>query len=500
MSEYAKVELAESILDTLDALVVILDIEGRIIRFNRAAEHLTGFKESEVLRQCVWDAVVSDHDKNVVREVFGDLLEGGKPSHFENSWTTIDGDQRDIVWSNTVIKDQDGKVSHIIGTGIDVTSERRMRKVIENDRAQLRTINDGVHDAIITTDELGDVLSFNVNAERLFGYDVQEVTGRSFTVLFDGITKDRNRDSIQRYLSQSFERLSGKKHSVIARRKDGTFFPARLNIAKVILDDRPFFTAFVQDDSEIAQAAKEIDELNSSLIHAARLSDMGELVGTITHEVSQPLSAIINYAAAGQRLVEQQSSSEKLSEVFEKIERQTYRVNEIIENLRHFLREGDHDQKPVNLNAIVQQAIELSALTMPEGRVSIQADIDPELPMIWADELQILQAVENLVRNAHDSVKKSTAGRINIIARQSRGDEGFVELIVSDNGEGIDPEMTDHLFKAFKTTKLDGMGLGLSITKRIIDAHDGSLELIENSKSGATFQILLPVHEGEDQL
>lgn len=497
MPKQPKIDLAEPILDILDALVVIMDTDGRIVRFNHSAERVSGFQESEVVGQYVWDAVVSDYDIDVVRVIFDELVEGGFPNHFENSWTTRDGDRRDIVWSNTVIMGPDGKPTQIIGTGIDVTNEYRMRQVIEDDRAQLRVLNETSPDAIITIDDLGDIRAFNKNAESMLGYDACDVIGRSFTILFANHSGERHQDTIQRYLRQRFGGFLDKQHTVIARREDGSTFPATLNVSEALLDARPFFTAFIHDETAIRLAETEVAELHAALAHASRLSDMGAMVASITHEVSQPLSAIINYAAAGQRLAKQNVTLDRISEVLMKIDEQAHRVNRIIVNLSQFLRDGDQEQKVVAVNEIVLQAIELSAINMDEGHVSIRTNLDPELPNIRADEIQIYQVIHNILRNAWRSANKNDHGRIKIITRSVIPANGVIELIIADNGAGIDPAIADHLFEAFKTTHSDGMGLGLSISKRIIEAHGGSLDLVGNGPSGATFRFELPIYNGD---
>lgn len=494
MSKQPKIDMAESILDILDALVVILDTDGRIIRFNHAAERVSGFKEAEVLGQYVWDAVVSDNNKGVVRAVFDQLVEGGLPNHFENSWTTRDGERRDIVWSNTAIMGLDGKIAQIIGTGIDVTNEHRMHQVIEDNRAELRLLNETSPDAIISTDELGDIQAFNKNAESMFGYDAREILGRSFTILFAKNSKDRQKHTIQRYLRQRFGRFFEKRYTFTARRQDGSTFPATLNISETLLDARPFFTAFVEDVTALRSAEAEVAELHAALTHASRLSDMGAMIASITHEVSQPLSAIINYAAAGQQLTAQNVPPDRISDVLKKIDEQASRVNSIIVNLSRFLRDGKLERKAVSLNEVVLQAIELSAINIGEGHISIRTNLDPELPCTWADEIQIHQVIHNILRNARRSAKKNDHGRVKVITRSALQADGMIELVIADNGTGIKPEIADHLFEAFKTTEPNGMGLGLSISKRIVEAHGGTLDLIGNGPSGATFRIQLPIY------
>lgn len=497
MSKQPKIEVSEAILNVLDALVVVMDIDGRVLRFNHAAERVSGFREADIVGQYIWDAVVSDYDRGAVRAVFDELARGGTPNHFENSWTTREGDRRDIVWSNTAIMGSNGKPVQIIGTGIDVTNEYRMRQVIEDDRAQLRILNETSPDAIIAIDDLGDIRTFNKNAELMFGHDARDVIGRSFTILFANHRGERHQDTIQRYLRQRFGRFLDKQHTVIARRQDGSTFPATLNVSEALLDGRPFFTAFVRDVSAIRLAESQVAELQAALVHASRLSDMGAMMASITHEVSQPLSAIINYAVAGQRLAEQNAAVDRISEVLSKIDEQAHRVNKIIVNLSRFLRDGEHELKVVGVNEVILQAIELSAINMEDGDVSIRTNLDSDLPSIWADEIQIHQAIHNILRNARNSAKKSDHGRVKIIARSVMPTNGMIEIVIADNGAGIDPVIADHLYEPFKTTEPDGMGLGLSISKRIIEAHGGTLELVGNSPSGATFRIQLPIYTGD---
>lgn len=240
----------DELLDVIGALVIFLDPGGRIIRFNKACETVTGYREDEVLGKEIWDVLLADDDIERVRQVFGELRAGHHPPQYENDWKTRDGGRRRISWTNTVSFASDGSVQYIIGTGIDVTASVETERALRENRAILQSTIDSCIDGIVTIDADGVVQSVNPAAERIFGYGAGEVVGRNVNMLMPPPYRDAHDGYLRRYLETGERRIIGIGREVIGRRKDGSTFPMELGIGEVQAGDRHIFTGFIRDASQ----------------------------------------------------------------------------------------------------------------------------------------------------------------------------------------------------------------------------------------------------------
>ena len=248
----------DELIDVIGALVVFLDPDGRIVRFNKTCEAVTGYRENEVLGRKIWDVLLLDEEADRVRQVFADLRDGRQSSRHENYWKTRDGRARRISWSNTVFCAPDGSVEYVIGTGVDITTTVEAERALRENRAILQSTIDSCIDGIVTIDPDGTIQSFNPAAERIFGYSASEVVGHNVRTLMPLPYREAHDGYIRRYLETGEPRIIGKGREVIGRRKDGTKFPMDLGVGEVRLGDRHLFTGFIRDVSqrEAAEAGR----------------------------------------------------------------------------------------------------------------------------------------------------------------------------------------------------------------------------------------------------
>jgi len=264
-----------------------------------------------------------------------------------------------------------------------------------------------------------------------------------------------------------------------------------LQVLMLVLAVAILFLGCVVDERSQAEAKRREDQM--MLAHMARLSLAGEMASGLAHELNQPLSAIVNYLRAGQNLFSAQPPRlDEASDVLEKARAQAMRASKIIENLREFLRKRELKAEPVRLDQAVGAALNLIAAEARRKRVRVEFDVPADLPRIWADRVQLEQVLINLIANALDAIAEGAPAKREVTIAARPEPAGFVTLAVADRGPGIAPEMRETLFAPFASSKEEGMGLGLSICRTIIEAHGGKLWVEDNAPQGAVFSFTLP--------
>lgn len=243
---------------------------------------------------------------------------------------------------------------------------------------------------------------------------------------------------------------------------------------------------------ERARADERAQELQQELLHASRLSAAGQMAGALAHEIDQPLTAFTNSVSAARRMMAKGNYRvETVREILDEAADQALRGGEIIRRLREFVTRGETEMRTENLPDLIQEAGDLvSAGTRARG-VRVQMSFDPRAKTVLGNRIQLQQVMLNLIRNAHEAMAESECREVDIVT--SRLDSESIEIAVADRGSGIPDDILEHLFEPFQTTKRDGMGLGLSICRTIVEAHGGKLRYEPNAGGGAIFRMTLPV-------
>lgn len=371
---------------------------------------------------------------------------------------------------------------------------------LQSGEAHLQSILATVPDAMIVIDDHGLMQSFSAAAERLFGYSVAEVIGRNVSVLMPLPYRDEHDGYIRRYLTTGERRIIGIGRLVVGERKDGTTFPMELAVGEMKSGGRRFFTGFIRDLTERQQTEARLQELQAELVHISRLTAMGEMASTLAHELNQPLSAIANYLKGSQRLLEERTdeASANVREALDKAAAQAVRAGQIIRRLREFVSRGESERQVESIAKLVEEAVALALVGTKENGIQVRFHLDRRYDLVLADKVQIQQVLLNLIRNAVEAMVESGAARRELVLSTSRGENGMVQINVTDSGPGIDKEIAKRLFQPFVTSKPQGMGVGLSISRTIIDAHGGRIWADANPDGiGAAFHVtLLPAAEG----
>jgi two-component system sensor kinase FixL len=355
--------------------------------------------------------------------------------------------------------------------------------------AHLRSILDTVPDAMIVIDEHGTMSSFSKAAERLFGYSAQEAIGKNVKILMPEPYRGAHDGYVGRYLTTGERRIIGVGRVVVGERTDGSTFPMELSVGEMHSNRQRFFTGFVRDLSERQVAEARLQELQAELVHISRLTAMGEMASTLAHEINQPLSAIANYLKGSRRLLEGSEGTEPVREAMEKATEQALRAGEIIRRLRDFVSRGETERRVESLPKLIEEASALALVGAKEHGVRVRFLFDPEAELVLADRVQIQQVLLNLMRNAIEAMSESQ--RRELAVGTGVRDGGMVEVMVADTGPGLAEEVAQQLFQPFVTTKRHGMGVGLSISRTIVDAHGGRIWAEKNAGGGTVFRFTL---------
>jgi PAS domain S-box-containing protein len=365
---------------------------------------------------------------------------------------------------------------------------------------QHELILDSVADGIYGVDLRGNSTFFNKAAERITGWEAEEVIGLNQHEILHHTHVDGSpywaeecpvyqtfRDNEARYISDD-----------IFWRKDGSFFPVEYSSTPIWDENGSTVGSVVvfRDITRRKRMEEEARQHQVELAQVGRLSTLGEMASGIAHELNQPLTAISTNAQASIRLLESNSASMEMSvDVMERIADQADRAGEIIRQLRRFVRKEPLERAEADINDLVNAVVVLIRPEIRRASVMLELELEWDLPKISVQPIQIEQVILNLARNAIESLQENLQEERRLAICTRRDGESRLLVIVRDNGPGIDREVADTLFDPFVTSKPQGMGLGLSISHGIIEAHGGKLTLNTAFRDGAEFQFYLPIEE-----
>lgn len=360
--------------------------------------------------------------------------------------------------------------------------------------AHLRSILETVPDGMIVIDESGRILSFSAAAERMFGYAEAELTGENVSTLMPSPDRERHDGYLEHYRRTGERRMIGIGRITTARRRDGSTFPIELSVGEAEIGGTRVFTGFIRDLTERQQTELRLHDLQNEFAHVARVTEMGTLATSIAHELNQPLTAIANYVEAASELLAE-PTPERVAMVREALGEcaaQSVRAGQIVRRLRDFISRGESERQVVPLARLVNEASALALMSVDSRSLELDVRIT-QGKLVVVDRVQIQQVLLNLIRNAVEAMEGSPFKRLAITSRKA--EKGMVEVVVADSGPGLAPEVAENLFQPFLTTKPGGMGVGLSISRTIIEAHEGRIWAEPSDLGGTAFHFTLPEAE-----
>jgi two-component system sensor kinase FixL len=471
--------------------IFMVDPNGSVTTWNSGAERLLGWSEDEALGKNSAGFYPPDEvaggkpDRDLAR-----ALEAGRFS--EETWQVRkDGSEFVADVTITPLRRSSGELRGFAKVIHDVTERRAAERTLEKRERHLQSILATVPEAMVVIDEQGMMISFSAAAERLFGYREEEVLGKNVSMLMPNPDRDRHDSYLQRYLETGVPRIIGMGRIVTGLRADGTTFPMKLSVGEALTDEQRLFTGFVQDLTERNEFEARLEQMKSELIHVSRLSAMGTMASTLAHELNQPLTAIATYGEAAGTVLEQPGpdQQEMLREIFTEITGQSLRAGAIVRRLRDFVARGETAKTVEDLPKLINEASALALVGSRERGVNVQFAYDADATPVLVDRVQIQQVLINLMRNAMEAMEGCPERRLSVTTALL--DPETVQVTVADTGAGISPEMSERLFEAFASTKSDGMGLGLSICRTIVEAHGGRIRAKPAEGGGTEFQFTL---------
>jgi PAS domain S-box-containing protein len=540
-----------AVLDTLGALVVVLDRQGRIVRFNRACERITGYASAEVIGREFWRFLLIPEEVEEVKAVFASLSEGRFPNEHENYWLTKDGRRRLISWSNTALADADGSVRYVIATGIDITERKQAEETLHALNAAALAVQQaqdpagvyravagqllhlGLRAIIALLDETGERLIINhvpaLNEEILQAFPEAQEQINAFPIAHSQILTavlreqrslfiDDLEEASRRFLTEPALQERAVRFLRLLHLRRGIVAPLvvrgrTIGFLVVIADslterDIPAITAFANQTAialenarlyeTLRERAARLERAYEELKQADQLKD--EFVQNVSHELRTPLTFIRSYVdlmLEGMLGPITDQQREALGVVANRTEGIIRLVSDILSLKR--MEMANLELTTTSLAEIARMSARGAEVTAEEAGLRIVLDVPDDIPLVRADPQRIYQVFDNLLGNA---IKFSRPG--GTITVRLRRQDGFVRTEIIDQGIGIPANQLDRIWERFyqvdsaTTRRYGGAGLGLAIVKRIVEAHGGAVGVTSEEGKGSTFFFTLPQAESPE--
>ncbi|MBR0550972.1 PAS domain S-box protein [Stakelama marina] len=490
----ARLELA---LDAHSIGIFEWDRKTGDLRWSLGAERRLGLIPGQITSFDDWTRFTEPEDLAVIERVLARAV-AEKSSRFSFSYrfNAPSGEQRVIEGSSRCLYDADGELAGTVGVNIDVTDRVKADRALRASNEQFRSVLETVPSTMLIVDEQGTVLSFSKSAEALFGYAAEEIIGQPVTLL---TREDTDGNGLSENFSAEHARTPAGMRTLTARHRDGSDVPVEVWVGEFGTEKSRLFTIFMRDISERLLAQERLYDLRTELAHVSRVNTMGEIAAGIAHELNQPLSAMVNFLGAAKMMLKPEAPRpEQATEVVQLASEQAMRAGDIIRRLRQFVSRGEVEMHPLHLDKVVEESVALMQLGGGQYDITLDIDLSDDLPRALADRVQVQQVLVNLLRNAIEELRKMPKDQRRIGIRAKQIDAEVIEMCIEDSGPGLPDNMLDQLYTPFVSTKKTGMGVGLSICRRIVEAHDGTLTAENKEEGGAVFRFTLPAMREEE--
>jgi len=425
---------------------------------------------AKAIKRCIEEHTDSDFDYRVLRP---------------------DGTMCWLCQRGQVYSDKDNVPTHMRGVILDISRQKEIEGELKIREEHLRSVLEIVPDAMIVIDDRGIIISFSAAANRLFGFAKSEAIGRNVSMLMPEPDRSRHDSYIARYRDTGQARVIGLGRVVTGQRQDGSTFPMHLSLVETRSSEGRHFTGFVRDLTEREETQAKLQELQSELAHMSRLTAMGEMASTLAHELNQPLAAVGNYLNGCRQLLEgsQNPVASEIQDALNEAAEQIVRAGQIIRHLRDFVARGETEKRIERVAKLIEEASALALVGAREQGIKIRFAVDPTVDNVFADRVQVQQVLINLLRNAIDAMQHSARRELTLVVAPTK--PNMVTFSVSDTGTGVPDDIAPRLFEPFMTTKLHGMGVGLSISRTIVESHGGRIWAEPKKEGGSIFHFTL---------
>ncbi len=378
----------------------------------------------------------------------------------------------------------------------EIAERERAEVALLHSEERFRLVLERAPDAIFLSRRDGTIVLVNEQTERLFGYARQELIGHRLTKTIPPRLRERHAQYCADYFAHPRPGSMGNGRNLYGLHKDGSEIPIEVSLSPLETEEELLICSSIRDITARRRAEKESRRLGKELAHVTRVATMGELTASLAHELNQPLSAILSNAQAIQRFLRSATPDlDEVNEALADIVASDKRAGEVIRRLRAFLGKGELERKRLDVNALIREIVALVAKEMEAKHIAMKLELAGDLPAVSGDRIQLQQVVLNMLLNGSEAINHQTTNVRELAVRTSTENSDTVTVAVRDSGTGLDEENMKRMFDAFFTTKPSGLGMGLSISRTIIDAHGGRIVATPNPDRGATFYFTLPAAE-----
>jgi PAS domain S-box-containing protein len=417
-----------------------------------------------------------------------ELKKSGRVQPFEMEYRRKDGSRVGVLIGEANFEGSEHQAAAFV---LDLSERKRAEERMRASESRFRTFVDHATDSFFLHADDLTVIDVNRQACESLGYSREELIGmhpRDFDGALDEEALATVVDRVDAGQTTTFETLH--------RRKEGTVFPVEVRVGKFQQGEQWFHLSLVRDITDRKQAENALQFAQAELAHMSRLTTMGELAASIAHEVRQPLTGLVGSGNACLRYLDADPRDiVSARRAVERMISDAFRASEVIDRIRAMAKKTSERRDRLSINDIVSETIALVSTDLKRVAVSLKSELSGNLPTILGDQVQLQQVILNLVMNAKEAMTAVPKASRDLIISTARTADDRVLVAVRDSGPPIEFAQIEKMFEAFYSTKPQGMGMGLAISRSIIEAHHGRLWAVPNRPRGAIFQFALPVEE-----
>jgi PAS domain S-box-containing protein len=483
----------QTLFDSAAEFIFVIDPEGKILNANRYVYQHSGYDADEVIGSNIRD-FFTEESRKICDCYFPGLRERGY-DRADIEFACKNGRVLQMECSATAVPDESGKFTGFLIIQRDVTERKQAECALADSERRFRAIFDSSYQLIGLLDADGTLLQANQTALDLGGVRKEDVIGRAFWDTYWW----RYSTDVQNRLKAAIMKASqgtpvGYQEDVLAadnaiRTIEFTLKPVENQQGEVV-----FIIPEGRDITDNRRAEEERQRHRQEIAHVIRLGTMGEIASSMAHELNQPLAALASYCDAAMTLARTlPEPPQRLFDILERATEQAHRAGNIIRHLREFVGKEKDSIRPLDLDLVIEDLGVLLGSELKTAKVRLEQQLGSQGRKVMANKVQIEQVLVNMVINSVEAIQgaRTTGGKV--VLRTCLLEDGSVEVTVTDDGPGINAGMFEKMFNSFQTSKASGMGMGLSISRSIIEAHGGKIWADRQRRDGAVFGFSLPV-------